>query len=160
MTKEQFNDKWTPEPFSGCWLWLLSVNERGYGQAYANSKKPQKAHRCSWEIHNGAIPKGLYVLHRCDTPACVNPAHLFLGTLKDNIQDSIRKGRFRFPPHLPGSHPIYRQQGEKHWNHRLSAAQVLEIRNKSGTLRALAKQYGVNFHTIDDIKKRRKWAHI
>lgn len=84
----------------GCWEWtanclkkkdgtkrygLLGAGRRGEGMLYA--------HRVSWELHNGAIPQGLMVLHRCDNPLCVRPDHLFLGDQTDNMQDMIRKGR-------------------------------------------------------------------
>ena len=84
----------------GCWLWtanctkdskgrrrygLIGAGRRGEGMLYA--------HRVSWEIHNGPIPNGLQVLHRCDNPQCVNPSHLFLGTQLDNMHDMVRKGR-------------------------------------------------------------------
>ncbi len=98
MTKETFNEAWTPEPNSGCWLWTRSVNDRGYGQVYPKGKRnPEKAHRYSWQIHNGTIPAGLHVLHHCDTPACVNPAHLYLGTRSENMREAVSKGRHRGP---------------------------------------------------------------
>ena len=78
---------------SGCWLWTVAANG-GYGHLKRAGKR-LLAHRVSWEIHNGAIPDGLWVLHRCDNPPCVNPAHLFLGTPGDNVLDCVSKGRAR-----------------------------------------------------------------
>lgn len=75
-----------------CWLWTGPVNNTGYGLAFFKNKQTL-APRSSWEVHNGPIPDGMYVLHRCDTPACINPAHLFLGTAMDNTRDMIAKGR-------------------------------------------------------------------
>lgn len=80
-----------------CWLWTGSKQGRmGYGYLHIGGKKdrkPSRAHRLSWVIHNGPIPDGLYVLHKCDVPACVNPDHLFLGDHKANMQDCASKGR-------------------------------------------------------------------
>jgi len=83
----------------GCWLWTGAHKPSGYGDIWYRNR-PQIAHRVSWQIYHGAIPKELHVLHSCDIPSCVNPAHLFLGTAKDNAADCIRKGRFVFhrPP--------------------------------------------------------------
>ena len=94
----RFHDSYIPEPNSGCWLWEGSCNKNGdgYGYCYFGTDVGVKAaHRFSWEVHNGAIPDGLHVCHHCDTPSCVNPNHLFLGTAKDNHQDRKRKRLLR-----------------------------------------------------------------
>lgn len=77
---------------NGCWIWDGYVNAGGYG-TISWQKRPRRTHRFSWEVHKGAIPEELYVLHRCDNRRCCNPEHLFLGTQKDNMQDMIAKGR-------------------------------------------------------------------
>lgn len=74
-----------------CWEWLGSRYPSGYGRL---SKK--YAHRLSFEIINGLIPKGMHVLHTCDNPPCVNPKHLWVGTAGDNMRDRDKKGRGRF----------------------------------------------------------------
>lgn len=78
-----------------CWEWTASRKERGYGvfSRPGHNNGALKAHRVSWELANGPIPDGLCVLHRCDNPPCVNPAHLFLGTIADNNRDMSLKGR-------------------------------------------------------------------
>ena len=80
----------------GCWEWTASVNRRCYGWFHFGGKverKALKAHRVSWELHNGPIPEGLWVLHKCDNPRCVRPDHLFLGDRTDNMRDCAAKGR-------------------------------------------------------------------
>lgn len=79
---------------SGCWVWSGQRKYNGYGMFYCLVKK-HLAHRISWIINNGIIPDGLCVLHHCDNPPCVNPAHLFLGTQQDNSDDMGSKGRRR-----------------------------------------------------------------
>jgi hypothetical protein len=84
----------------GCWLWTGAADSKGYGVFTirdANSTsgwRNVKSNRAAWVAYNTEIPEGLSVLHHCDNPSCVNPAHLFLGTEKDNRQDQIGKGRF------------------------------------------------------------------
>lgn len=80
-----------------CWRWHGSKTNDGYG-VFGAIRKPVTAHRFSYELHYGEITGGLQVLHKCDNPECVNPAHLWLGTQKDNIHDAIRKGRFNSTP--------------------------------------------------------------
>ena len=80
-----------------CWLWTAGKFAKGYGAfAYADYK-PGYAHRFSYLLHHGEIPEGALVMHSCDTPACVNPAHLRLGTAGDNARDSVSKGRWMTP---------------------------------------------------------------
>jgi len=77
----------------GCWLWKGGLSGSGYGNFWSDGKTV-RAHRYAWEItHGRPVPEGLYVLHRCDTPRCCNPEHLFVGTLRDNSRDMAAKGR-------------------------------------------------------------------
>jgi hypothetical protein len=76
----------------GCWEWRGFCVPDGYGRL-KNDGKQLKAHRVSWELHNGPIPDGMWVLHHCDNRKCVRPDHLFLGTHQDNMDDMTTKGR-------------------------------------------------------------------
>lgn len=99
--KQRLLAKVSPEPMSGCWLWTGAVNRRGYGSIGEGSRGSDRrttlAHRAAWTVFRGPIPLGSCVLHRCDTPPCCNPAHLFLGSQTENIRDMCAKGRDRHP---------------------------------------------------------------
>ena len=90
-------------------LWEKAINgTSGYGTITVNNRTVY-AHRVSWELHNGSIPEGMLVLHRCDIKSCVNPDHLFLGSYKDNTRDAIEKGRHSFK----GLEALWKRRREK-----------------------------------------------
>ena len=120
---------------SGCWNWTGKKNWKGYGVFWACGRYVG-AHRFSYYAYRGSIPNGLFVCHICDNPGCVNPSHLFLGTARDNTQDSIRKGRYWNPR---GSH--YRATPEK-------VAEALRLRREGVTYRAIADSTGLSWITI------------
>jgi hypothetical protein len=140
-----------PVPESGCWLWTWAVNPRGgYGiTGIHRDGVSRKAHRASFEAFNGPIPEGAHVCHKCDTPQCVNPAHLFLGDCAANNEDRRRKGRYR---------------GEWNGRAKINAAQVREIRQKLATGEINCTQasqvYGISRTAVIEIKYRRTWSHI
>jgi predicted XRE-type DNA-binding protein len=104
-----------------CWGWSASTDGRGYGKIGVGNLKIEKAHRLSWIIHNGPIPEGMCVLHRCDNPPCSNPDHLFLGTKADNTADMVDKGRAKGGAKKPA-------KGETHYNAKLTDSQIEEIK--------------------------------
>lgn len=141
-----------PEPNTGCWLWGWSVNFFGYGILKARQLSPKivTAHRASYWLFNGEFDLGLSVLHKCDTPCCVNPAHLFLGTQLDNIRDRTLKGRTK--------NPVFYGSDCNH--SKLNESKVLEIRASNINQYELAKIYGVTQSNINAIQKRKSWKHI
>lgn len=148
-----FFDRSFPEPNSGCWIWMNAVSRGGYGVVNIGSGKVSHAHRASYMLASGklALSGKVDVCHRCDNRLCVNPDHLFEGTRKENMQDCIRKGRFRRIPILVG---------EASPSAKLTPKQVLEIRQDGGSQRAIALAYGVNRGTIRHIKLGWTWRSI
>lgn len=133
----------------GCWIWIGNKLPTGYG-LFSFNKQTRYAHRYSYELANGPIPKGLFICHSCDNPACCNPSHLFAGTQSENIQDAVNKGR-----HKHGAFP-----GSKNPSSKLTEQDVLDIRSMPGPNRLIAEKYGVSKYTIDEIRTRATWKHI
>ncbi|WP_370601162.1 HNH endonuclease [Pseudomonas nitroreducens] len=154
---ELFGEKLAEQ--SGCFIYLGYRNADGYGRINRHGKV-FAAHRYAWELVFGNIPRGLYVCHRCDNPACCNPDHLFLGTQSDNMADMRSKGRGSWPGRKGGIN----HHGEKNPKAKLSAEQVAWIRanhskkkgSELGTC-ALAKRFGVNRNTIYWIVSGKCW---
>ena len=139
---------------TACWLWTEGFNYFGYGR-FSVGRQSIGAHRYSYELHIGPIPDGLYVCHHCDNPACVNPAHLFVGTAADNTADSVAKGR-----HYDGNHFV----GETNPSAKLTADDVLAIRDlatrRAMFQRDIATKFGVSQALIEKIIARKVWSHI
>lgn len=165
-----------------CWEWQRAINKNGYGK-FRVSGKVLNTHRLAYEYTNGPIPNGLFVCHSCDNPPCCNPAHLWLGTAKDNAIDSVNKGRRatgnrsgarlhpeRFIGHNIGDangsrlHPESRPRGECHGMVKITENDVREIRRlyDSGAFRNvdLAKRYGISQTQAYRITHRKRWTHI
>lgn len=128
---------------SGCWEWQGSTNtNNGYGRFWDNGHHTT-AHHFAWEQYNGKPPEGKCICHHCDNPKCVNPDHLFTGTLRENSIDAVRKNR--------------------HVN-KLTTEQVTEIRKliEGGqvTRKEIAKMFGVSGSNISAIKKGRSWGWL
>src|SRR5215471_20249212 len=105
---------------TGCWEWTGAKNSDGYGEMCIGGRRYTRAHRYIYEKWYGPLPAGFYVCHRCDTPCCCNPAHLFLGTPAANQADCVRKGRSKSKG----------RRGENHRDAKLTTAEVAEIRKR------------------------------
>lgn len=142
--KERFMEK--VQTGDGCWRWIGAIGTHGYGR-FGHEGKTHQAHRVSHAIFNGPVPDGLDVMHSCDNRWCVNPAHLSLGTRKDNMSDCSTKGRSTF--------------GERSGLSKLTADQVKEIRQRYAagdvTQDELGKQFGVSGTNIHHIVARKSW---
>ena len=126
-----------------CWLWTASKYPTGYGQFSLNGK-PHRAHRVAYELFVAPIPNGMYVLHQCDTPACVNPEHLFLGTQADNMRDMTEKAR--------GSNPSIKLTVE-------AARSIKSLLEQGVPNTIIAGAHDVSQQTICDIKHGRSWVN-
>lgn len=128
----------------GCWLWTGAKTEKGYG-VFGIGKETDKAHRIAWRLSYGPIPKCIFVLHKCDTPACVRPEHLFLGTNQDNVNDMIRKGRNSPPPPMGG------------WNRKELPQEFIPLLGKMSDA-DIARKCGFNKTTVQRKRRRLKIA--
>lgn len=132
-------------PRTGCLIWRGSVNKDGYGSLQLEGKI-LRTHRVAWILKNGPIPKDRIICHHCDTPACVNTEHMYLGTDQTNSDDKIKRGR------------INSRKGGLNGRAVVPAADIQEIRNDTRPSRILAEFYGVNRSTIQRIKKGTTWS--
>lgn len=139
-----------PPNENGCRLWSDNTNKDGYGQVRIQDKMC-KAHRIAYLLSIGPVPEGFNVCHKCDIPACCNPAHLFLGTQSDNLRDMREKGR------------AFAAYGERHGSSKLTESDVLEIRNlyaKGEKQRILADLFGISQVSVSSILLRKTWSHV
>lgn len=149
---QRFDQNYTMEPNSGCWLWLGSywVNKTGYIHATVwGNGKIQKAARVAYERFVGPLKKGDILCHKCNVSLCVNPAHLYAGTYRSNHEDAVAAGRFRIGT------GVYNRARAK-----LTAEQVLRIVKDSRPREQIAKEYGVDGSAIGYIKRGCIWQHV
>lgn len=123
----------------GCWIWTGASDQKAGVRTYGQCRG-ERAHRASYELHVGPIPDGMWVLHHCDNPPCVNPAHLFLGTVRDNVDDMLRKGR-----------EASKIDAEK-------AQQIRELAAQGGLSRkAIGERFGICREAVSHILRGTAW---
>ena len=132
-----------------CWIWIGSIATDGYGKLKSkigSELKNERAHRISWQIHNGKIPEGKLICHHCDNILCVRDTHLFAGTPQLNVDDMISKGRQRYKPRC-----------------KLTKVQVAELKSTpryEGMFAMFARKFGVHWVTIYDAYTGRTWKTL
>lgn len=133
--KQRFDEKYVKTD-CGCWNWIASRTRDGYGKMNVGGKYIA-SHRVSWLLNKGQIPDGLHVLHTCDNHQCVNPSHLFVGTMSDNMIDCILKGR--------------------HGRKKLSKDKIEYIRNYTGSSKEAAAELGISRVMFCRIRRGVAW---
>lgn len=133
---------------NGCWIWRNANKKTGYGILNYHGQAIS-AHRYSYTIFKGPIPKKYEVCHTCDVRNCVNPEHLFLGTKSDNMQDCLNKKKF--------------SNGEKHYAAKITEENVKQIRLRRSMgekIKNIANDFGISISSVCDLDKRRTWKHV
>jgi hypothetical protein len=148
---QRLKEKYKVNIDSGCWEYLANSYYNGYAHIKFKNKT-YKAHRFSYELHNGPISDDLCVLHKCDNRKCINPEHLFLGSRDDNMKDMVSKNR--------------QAKGIFNGTSKLSEQDVIEIKNYlntnlyKGLITDLSKKYDVSRAVIYSIKTGKTWSHV
>jgi len=146
--EERLLDKVAFVPGHACWWWLGATGHSGYGTLW-NGEKYDRPHRMAFMLYRGPIPDGCMVLHTCDNPACVNPAHLFLGTQSDNMRDMHAKRR--------GNRRLRNGPAGLTRNDVLS---ILDELADGRSQRRVAKKYGVSQTFMWAVRTKRLWPDV
>ncbi len=151
---QRFWDKVSLTSKESCWIWTGAKTRQGYGSFVVRSRpfETMLAHRVSWELHNGPIPGGMQVLHTCDNPPCINPAHLYLGNNDDNVADRMEKGR----------HVSVGVLGERNPQAKINRFDVLTIREEYTPERrkSLALRFGISEGHVVRIARGKSWGWV
>lgn len=139
-----------------CWLWIGGTNERGYGRTRDAEQIMRPAHHVALMLEGVVIASEMLVIHRCDVPPCVRPAHLRIGTQSDNILDMYEKGRSR-NSYLDRR---IRPRGENSPTAKLTAVAVAEIRLASHSIPVTARRFGISQSQVWRIRNGLSWAGV
>lgn len=142
--QEQFEAKFVQRSPDECWEWIAAKTPLGYG-VFAWSVD-RLAHRVSYRLHVGDIPEGMVIRHTCDNPSCVNPAHLLVGTQRQNMDDAIERERFA--------------KGDGHHSAKLTEDSVREILMSERPAAEIAAEYAVHPDLIRMIQRGARWKHV
>ena len=145
---KRFNKKWLLNDVTKCHIWQAAHDIKGYGM-FRLDNWMQRAHRVAYACHNEVqLTAKDIIRHTCDTPACVNPAHLLLGTHQDNVNDKLARGR--------------QPRGTTNYNSKLTEDQVFIIytNHDLGTQTEIGKLFNVDFHTVSGIRRNVTWRHV
>jgi len=137
-------------PECGCWIWTGAYGSTGYGSFWLDGKNIG-AHRASWILHGMEVSAGDVLCHRCDTPGCINPAHLSVGSQRDNILDMHAKGR------------QHSNAGSRHGLHKVTEADVRLIRSRGRageSSHSIARDFPIAASTIRGILSGKEWRHV
>lgn len=142
--KNRLDNHSVPEPNSGCFLWTGFIDRlNGYGKLNYGGRCIG-AHRLAYAAYKGIVPPRSFVCHSCDTPSCVNPDHLFLGTNSDNVTDRHKKGRTAYGEMLS----------------KLTIKQIAAIKSASGNQTEIGQRFGISQSQVSRIKLGQTWKHL
>jgi hypothetical protein len=131
---------------NNCWLCVSHKKRSRFGYVQLKRNGYVELHRYSYSINKGIIPSGMVVRHTCDIPGCFNPDHLIMGTHRDNVADRVARGRTTM--------------GVDHFRAKLTEDNVIEIRSSSKTVSELAREYKVDYKTIQQVVQFVTWKHV
>lgn len=140
-------------PLVGCWIWTGGLASGRYGSINVGGKQ-KLAHRVSYELHEGPIPEGLNVLHRCDVTTCVNPHHLFTGTQTDNMRDCANKGRHK-AVFFPGTECHFAKINDE-----MARDIIRKYKTGQYTQQQIGDEYGITQSNVSYIVNNKTWYHL
>ena len=145
LDRETVFRTWFDPSVDGCWPWKGAQDKDGYG-IFAFDGKTARAHRVALVLSGVDVPKGGLVCHTCDNPSCVNPAHLYFGSNRQNSDDKMNRGRS--------------VKGARHYAAKLTDADVIAIRSMDGTHVSIAAMFGISHSNVTMIRQRKTWKHL